>query len=392
MTATDRTPVEIDRAQVLAHRVHIHGLDHADGLSASRARDVQKLAIFDLGVQDTSGAAALAVANRLDADTPDALAADVADQLDGDGFVTVWSLRGSPHVHRRRDLTRVAEAVWPLSDRDAIDRLGGNGATLAASELEALEGFNVAIEVMRKTIDAPMTKSDASAAVTKALPEGLKAFCRPCGVVHVFESLFRQCALPAGIELRTDNRKLVLAPMKGWKRYAPPAEPTATRKVIAAYLQLLGPGTEADAASLLGSSASEVRAAWPNALVPVRVGSRDSWFPARALDDLRAAPAPELVRLLPPYDPYLRGWDRDVLVPDRAQQKAIWKAIGNPGAVLVDGEIRGTWRPKTSGKKLKLTVTPFAKLPKRVVIAIEEEAELVAALRGATTVDVTVDG
>jgi len=389
--AADRIPLEIDRRQVLAHRVHVQGLDRADGLSASRARDVQKLAILDLGVQGSGGAAPLALANRLDAASHGARSEAVAAQLDGDQLVTVWSLRGSPHVHRRRDLARMAQGVWPLSGRDAIDRLGGNGAVLDASDLDPLDGYQVAIDAMAATVTEPMTKAQASAAVTRALPEGLKAFCKPCGSVHVFESLFRMSALPAGLELRTEQRTLVLAPMEGWAPFTPPSRPTQARHLMRSYLHLLGPGTEREAAALLGTSAGEVAAAWPGALVAVRVGARECWFAEGDLDALRSAPDPDLVRLLPPYDPYLRGWDRDALVPERAHQKAIWRAIGNPGAVLVDGEVRGTWRPKANGKRLKLTVTPFAKLSKRVTVALDEEAELVAALRGATEVDLVVE-
>jgi hypothetical protein len=56
--------------------------------------------------------------------------------------------------------------------------------------------------------------------------------------------------------------------------------------------------------------------------------------------------------------------------------------------VWVDGEVLGAWRTKTSGRKLTLTVEQFAPLPPPVWDAVEEEAQRVAAVRGAATVTV----
>ena len=41
-------------------------------------------------------------------------------------------------------------------------------------------------------------------------------------------------------------------------------------------------------------------------------------------------------------------------------QKEVWRILGNPGALLLDGEIAGVWRAKVSGRKrVDLTVTAF---------------------------------
>jgi hypothetical protein len=60
--------------------------------------------------------------------------------------------------------------------------------------------------------------------------------------------------------------------------------------------------------------------------------------------------------------------------------------LGRPGALFVDGDVVGTWRPKTSGSKLTLTVEAFVPLPASTWTAIEDEADRVAAVRGAKTV------
>jgi hypothetical protein len=94
---------------------------------------------------------------------------------------------------------------------------------------------------------------------------------------------------------------------------------------------------------------------------------------------LAAPPPPPRLRLLPPFDPLLSGRDRALLVPDPARRRVLWRALGAPGAVLADGEVVGTWRPRASGKKLTLEVAPFdgGGWP-----GLDDEAERVAAARG----------
>jgi hypothetical protein len=78
-----------------------------------------------------------------------------------------------------------------------------------------------------------------------------------------------------------------------------------------------------------------------------------------------------------------------LIVPDKDRQAAVWRILGNPGALLVDGEIAGVWRARMAGRRrLEVTVTPFEPLPPHVRSAIAEEAGVVAAVRGAADVRV----
>jgi hypothetical protein len=58
----------------------------------------------------------------------------------------------------------------------------------------------------------------------------------------------------------------------------------------------------------------------------------------------------------------------------------------------VDGEVVGTWRPRTSGRKLTIEADAAAPLPPSVWRQIESEAERLAAVRGATSVAVLRPG
>ncbi|MBW3575882.1 MAG: winged helix DNA-binding domain-containing protein, partial [Actinobacteria bacterium] len=88
------------------------------------------------------------------------------------------------------------------------------------------------------------------------------------------------------------------------------------------------------------------------------------------------------VRLVGPHDPYLQLRDRDLLVTDEARRKYLWPALGRPGAMVADGEIVGTWRPRASGRKLRVRIEPWSPLEARRRAEVEEQAERLAACRG----------
>ncbi len=134
----------------------------------------------------------------------------------------------------------------------------------------------------------------------------------------------------------------------------------------------------------------DVKAHWPSDVTEVSVDGTPRWILTESLDALLGPPADASVRLLGPFDPYLQLKDRELLVPDEDNRKALWPTLGRPGAVAVGGEIVGLWRPRTSGKKLSVEVTAWEKLPARTKAAIEEQADTLAAFRGQSAGAVTV--
>jgi hypothetical protein len=67
----------------------------------------------------------------------------------------------------------------------------------------------------------------------------------------------------------------------------------------------------------------------------------------------------------------LHGADRELLVPDAAQRGALWTSRVWPGAVLVSGEIVGTWRRAHAD----LTIAPWRRLSRAERNAVEAEAQ-----------------
>jgi hypothetical protein len=116
------------------------------------------------------------------------------------------------------------------------------------------------------------------------------------------------------------------------------------------HLHVFGPTTPGAFARWAGISARAGAAAFDSlqrSLTAVRTPVGDAWILTRDEPIVRAQPGPVApARLLPSGDAYflLQGEERALLVPDAARRGALWTPRVWPGAMLLDGEIRGTWR------------------------------------------------
>jgi hypothetical protein len=157
----------------------------------------------------------------------------------------------------------------------------------------------------------------------------------------------------------------------------PKIEPRVARLELARrYLHVFGPTTPDAFAQWAGIAMREGAATFDalrGSLTPVRTPLGDAWIlsrdePAYRADARPAAPA----RLLPSGDAYflLHGADRTLLVSDAKQRAALWTPRVWPGAVLVEGEIVGTWR--RSGEHV--TMAPWKRLSRAAREAVEAEA------------------
>jgi hypothetical protein len=192
--------------------------------------------------------------------------------------------------------------------------------------------------------------------------------------------LFQQAGLFGGVGVSVEGGT-TLMPLK--ERFPIPAEAAGTSEFIRTFLRFLGPATPAEVAKFLGTSQTAIKQVWPGDLDEVTVGGKRMWIPDAGA--LRTAETPRLARLLPPGDPLLQN--RALLTRDKAQEKEIWRVLGNPGVVLVNAEIAGTWRAKLNGRRLDVTITPSRPLPD-----LEAEAATVAEARGVADVRLQVIG
>ena len=361
--------MRVDRRQVLAFRLCRHGLS-GDGDDA----------LLDYGVQDTgSDGSAWALAVRGSAARED------------DGLLA-WTLRGAPHRYRRPDAAAVALATSPWSEADAAKRIFDASTPLRAAGLPVLEALATVAATMRSIVTRPMVKGEVSARLTAELPKPFLRRCVPCDAIHTYEQPFRLAALQAGLALEPGTSPPVLRRLKGVKPLAfgrSGADADARFDVVRNHLRFFGPIDPKSVAAYVDAPVKDVKAHWPEDVVEVEVDGRTGSVLAEdvaLLDD--PGGLPKGVTLLAPFDPYLQLRDRELLVPDAAARKDLWRTLGRPGGLLVDGEVRGSWRARTKGTKVELTVTPWATLTKVSRKRAEDAGEELAAHRGLTSAGV----
>jgi hypothetical protein len=142
-------------------------------------------------------------------------------------------------------------------------------------------------------------------------------------------------------------------------------------------LHVFGPATPASFATWAGIGPVEAGAAFDSlkrSLTAVRTPIGEAWILTRDEPAFRAVAGPvAAARLLPSGDAYylLQGVDRELLVPDARRRGELWTSRVWPGAVLVAGEIAGTWRRAQAN----LTITPWLRLAREKREAVEAEAQ-----------------
>ena len=162
-----------------------------------------------------------------------------------------------------------------------------------------------------------------------------------------------------------------------WTVAAPTIAPAdAQRELARRYLHVYGP-TTADSfgrwAGISARSAVETFASLEEALLPVRSPLGDEWLLAEDEAEMLAGGHPDApARLLPSGDAYwlLHGAERELLVPREDLRQRLWTPRVWPGALLVEGEIRGTWRRASH----IVQIDAWARLSRAARTAIEEEA------------------
>jgi hypothetical protein len=318
------SPLELTRAQILAFRRRVGALDER---LPRGARSLRRAAWA--GLQDSMPRAALlSIHARVEGTHP--------SSWEDPSLVQVWGPRFSVYVVPARDHALFTLARLPDDER---------GRLRAEDMARRIHGF------LR---GRPLPDGDVAV--------GLR--------VH---NQLRYAAATGTVLIRWEGAR---APVV-WTVPRPEIDPLEARRELARrYLHVFGPTTSQAFARWAGIGDVEARgtfAALSKALRAVRTPIGDAWTLARDEPGFREPPGPPAAaRLLPSGDAYylLHGAERELLVPDAAQRGELWTSRVWPGAVLVAGEIAGTWRRAQAN----LTIHPWRRLSRAEHDAVEAEA------------------
>lgn len=360
------------------------------------------------GVQNSPpGSALLALHARVEGVTRDLVDRLVAEER---SLLQSWLMRGAPFYFPTADAPVFTAGVLPATEKarlhlivgveQALDKLGmglDETVDIVADEIGAvLSRRRLAIDELGEELAERIGRTLPPARRETWSADGPYGAHQPLGeaVVHF---CIRILTLRGIVCLAPRNKnKAPFVLLDEWLgRPLPQVEPVGARAaLLRRYLHCYGPSTRKDFAAWVGVHAGDVEPWWTtieDELTPVDIDGRRAWILAGDLDDLQSSPTARGVRLLPPHDPYLQMRDRESIV-DKQHHRQLWKTVGDPGAVLADGRIAGTWRPRKTGCRLTLTLDTFEPLSKALREQLHAEAEHVAELRGASTVQVEFDG
>ncbi len=392
---------EVSGRDAIAFRMRAHALTQR--LGGDRLLDVAGRC----AVQDSPpGSALLALNARLDGVSGEQLAQAIADR----SLLRTWSMRGAPFCLPTRDAAVFTTGALPPTEESMRHLLTGVVPALDALGLSLAE----AVDLTRAHVADALTGrqlaiGDLGAGIAERIAPTLPAARRTAweapgpyspgqplgeGVVHFCLRILTLeqvvCFGP-----RAGNAYPFVLVDEWLGGPVPQADPQVARaELVRRYLRCYGPATRRGFAVWLGLRAGDLDPWWSlieDELTPVRFGGAKAWIRTEDRDALSSSPPPWGVRLLPPRDPYTQLRDRETILDPR-HHRQVWRTIGEPGAVLADGRVVGSWRPQAKGRRLTLTVSAFEPLAQQRRAEIREEAERLAALRGASTVEVVCDG
>jgi hypothetical protein len=203
--------------------------------------------------------------------------------------------------------------------------------------------------------------------------DGARMTDREVGRALGVGSSLRYAATTGTVAIRWEGARAPIV----WTVDGPEVDPAdACRELARRYLHIFGPATANGFARWAGisrRSATDAFAPLERSLVPVRSPLGEEWLLAEDEPAIRVGKTvAEPARLLPSGDAYflLDGTQRQLLVPREDQRQRLWTSRVWPGALLLDGEIRGTWRRAHHTVRIEA----WARLSRATRDAIEAEA------------------
>ena len=321
-------------------------------------------------------------------------------------LLQVWSVRAAPYIIPTRDVALFTAGLLPETEAALRFFMAGADAHLDLFGMSATELVERVAAALPAVLDErELTKDELGIALARQLgqdgavqnvplwntPDGYgnnrygETLVRFALSVGALRGLF--CIAPRRDNVTTFRR------MDQWLGTPlPPADHAQARaELVRRYLQYYGPSTAEHFAAWAGIVPAQAAAAWrlvEDELVEVAVDGRSAWLLQRDLPQFMSPTVATGARFLPPHDPYVLLRDRTTLIPDRALHRQLWRASGNPGVVLLDGQAVALWRPRKQGRRLGLTIEWLRDRPPRGRDQIEAEGVTLAPFKECTAVEI----
>jgi hypothetical protein len=296
-------------------------------------------------------------------------------------LVKTWAMRGTLHLLPSAELPLWQAALSTRRGWESGAWQRGFGVTsgelqrLVDAVAEALEDR----QLTREELAAEVARLTGSDQLGDKLRESWGALLKPAA------ALGKLCFAPSqGQQVRFTRPDTWLG---GWAGHDPD---DAMAEVARRFLAASGPVTCEDFARWWGipspARGARLLERLGEEVARVEVEGATAYALAADLPGLAGAKAgrPRTVRLLPAFDQYVvtATLQAERLVPGPFKARVYRPQGWLSPVLLVGGRMDGTWRQEARGRRLLVTIEPFADPPGPVRRAAEAEAERLAAFAG----------
>jgi uncharacterized protein YcaQ len=271
--------------------------------------------------------------------------------------------------------------------------------------------IDAAIEAALGALDEPLTRPEIAERASRAL--GVQVGTYYGGG---WGSNRQLAGVPVGKFTYPVVELLHLAAARGAVCYGPPRgnEPTFVRAdawipkwkdvsreeaeelLLRIYLRAFGPATAADFSLWSGITLTEARQIWRREQANLAMVDVEGWTAEVLREDLtklaKATFESPSVSLLPYFDTFLIGHKEREHLMAVEHRSMVYRPQGwIAPVVLVDGRVAAVWEHARERERLRLKVTKFEPLSRRLTAAIREEAYDLSRFLGVSGVEVEIE-